>query len=120
MRISKLACALVGLLAVLQVQTASAATIIDDFTVGSSSLQVDSGTGNINSIETGLDSAHVLNGQRKVTLQGNISVGNVTSNVLLLFDGRIRYTTNNANYNVGCQGQSAKDLPWVRLKICLG
>jgi hypothetical protein len=95
---------LTGAVTLLGCMGASAEVIVDDFTVGPQSVTANSGNGNANSLLNGLDTAHVLNGERQITVQGTMSVGNTNATVSTSGSGSLVYTSNNPAFTTASLG----------------
>ncbi|MDA7527429.1 hypothetical protein N8590_00420 [bacterium] len=69
--------------------------VVDTFAVGPQTVTANSGNNNASQSLSGLDTAHVLDGQRRITVQGNMSVGSIVATVDTSNGGSFAYSSNN-------------------------
>ncbi len=74
---------------------AEGSLVVDTFAVGSQTVTANSSNNNVSQSLTGLDPAHVLEGRRRITVQGNMSVGAIVADVDTSNGGSLTYLSNN-------------------------
>lgn len=81
------------------------AGVIDDFQVGPITVTADSSEDNVLQSQTALDPAHVLEGQRWITVQGSMTSGSIETEVDISGDGSLIYRSNDPVFDSASQGR---------------
>jgi hypothetical protein len=85
------ACWFVACFSAARAAAVQAETIIDDFSVGPLTKIANTADYNSTSSQSGLDSQHLIIGQRRLTLQGDMSSGSVEATIDAAVGGRLHY-----------------------------
>ncbi|APZ92126.1 PEP-CTERM sorting domain-containing protein [Fuerstiella marisgermanici] len=75
----------------------SEAGIIDSFEVGMQSVTANAANGNVSNLIENQDPSQLVNGERRLTIQGQMSVGSIVANVDTA-NGQLSFVSNNPAY----------------------